>query len=286
MIPMSIDEEVYVVEKARQEQAGMPACRCSNCEPEACRLLAANGKWLTLSNFDTCLANPEALSDFEREKANKDDIRLVLDDIDNPDAPIVNQKSKGPPARRLELEPLAELMSLTMQNHHEALMENQDRLKAADYLDDDDIWRILNKIYTIDTQDDIYQILGCDILPGGIVKLFECIKDWKADSVGVQAMAKLRSREDATRTLQAETLDRLQKQHDERATQVHNERTRRESKQKEKQFNRLAESAAKRQRKEKSELKKIAEEKLKFKKDEDRARNVRMMSSLRAGKSM
>lgn len=146
---MSVNEESYLVGKDRQEKSGMPACRCSNCERDACKILATRGKWLTMSNFDTGLRNPETLMDLQPGNNNANDSELRMNENNDPDSSIVNQKLKGPPARRIELIPLAELLTLTIQNQHEKLMGNEDRLKASDYLDKDDIWRILNQIHSI-----------------------------------------------------------------------------------------------------------------------------------------
>lgn len=283
---MCTDEQIYVDEKERQDKAGMPACRCSNCEPESCKLLFSKGKWLNVCNFDIALDNPECLIHVEEERSIEDSSRLDRDEVDDPDEPIVNQKEKGPPNRRIGLMPLAELLVKTFEEHHENLMKHEDRLKASDYLDIDDIWRILNKIYTIQTETDLLDILGCDILPGGVFKLFNCIKAWKDDSVGVQAMAELRAREAVTRVRQAETLTRLQRQHDDRAAKIQEERTRKENKRKQQQDNQVAGSLAKRHRKEEKEKKKKAQEESNKKRNEERARNVRMMASLHAAQTM
>lgn len=283
---MRIDEDIYLIEKDRQERAGMPKCRCSNCEAEACKILSTRGKWLTVSNFDAGLANPESLEGLGSGRREDDDPDFRPEVFNDPDASIVNQKNKGPPGRRIELIALAELLTRTFENHHEQLMNGEDRLKASDYLDEDDIWRILNKIYLIRTQADVLDILGCDILPGGVVKLFDCIANWRADSVGVEAMERLRARESATRLIQAETLIRLQKQYDERALKALEEQTQKANKRKQIESNRLAGSAAKRQRKETIENKRRAKEEFKIKKKADRPKNARMMEALRAGKTM
>ncbi|EGF98851.1 uncharacterized protein MELLADRAFT_95094 [Melampsora larici-populina 98AG31] len=285
-IPMSEDEEIYVQEKSRQ--AEMCACRCSNCEPEASKLLAAKMKWLTTSNFDAAIKNPEALADLARQRSNVDagdiaeDIPTELD----PDAPITNRKPNGPPPRRIELMELANQLTLTIKEHHLALMEGHDRLKASAYLTDDDIWRILDRIYTIKTHDDVYNILGCDMLPGGVAKLFKCIEEWNSSSLGAQAMTEMRAREAATRLIQAETLTRLQKQHEERELKAQEARAVKSNKRKQHEVDQLAETEAKRQRKDEKDKKKQAAAKSKADKDARIAANKRMMDGLHAGKSI
>lgn len=123
---MSTDEEVYIVEKDRQKRAQMPVCRCSNCEPAECKKLVANLKGLTLSNFETGLARPESLERLEPDIGAEDDAEVMMNDGFNADDPIVNHKGNGPPARRLELIQLAQLLVLTFQNHHEEFMNNKD----------------------------------------------------------------------------------------------------------------------------------------------------------------
>lgn len=159
-------------------------------------------------------------------------------------------------------------------------------MKASDYLDDDDIWRISSKIYTIEAPDDVFQILGCDILPGGVLKLFNCIQDWKKDSVGVEAMAKLRSREAATRLIQSETLIRLQRQQDERAAKANEERAQKENKRKLQEGKRLTDSITKRQKRDEAERRRLNQMNSKARKAEERAQNVRMMAALHSGKTM
>lgn len=92
-------------------------------------------------------------------------------------------------------------------------MEDQDQLRTSDYLDETDIWWILDEINTIKAREDIFEILGCDILPGGVAKLFECIQDWKSSTLGTQAISEMCEREAVIRSEQAQNLLRLKKQH-------------------------------------------------------------------------
>ncbi|KAH9816483.1 hypothetical protein DFH28DRAFT_1159692, partial [Melampsora americana] len=281
-IPMSEDEEIYVQEKARQ--AGMCVCRCSNCEPEESKLLAANMKWLTLSNFDVAVKDPKALAEWARQRSELDPTNVteeIPSELD-PDAPIINQKSHGPPPRRIELMQLAEELTLTVKDHHLVLMEGQDRLRPSDYINDDSIWRVLNKIYKIHAVEDVFGILGCDILPGGVKKIYDCIVRWKLDSVGVQAMAEMRAREAATRRTQADTLSRLQKQHDEREAKAQEARTLKENKRKRQNVDRLE----KKKRKEETLQRKASLAKAKAHQEVKRAKNARMIAALASGKSM
>jgi hypothetical protein len=252
-------------------------------------------KWLTNSNFDSALQNAETMANTGHARACEESSSNDLNNVnnlgdtpesDNDDAPIVNQKPNAPPPRRIELNELANQLTLTIQEHHQLLMENQDRLKTSDYLDDDDIWRILDKIHTVKNQDDIFKILGCDILPGGVAKLFECIDKWKLSTLGAQAISHMRTREAATRLVQAETLSRLQKQHAEREEKVREDRVRKENKRKLHQMTQLTEQEAKRQRKNDIEKKRLAAAKSKADQDAKRASNARMLAGLKAGKSM
>ncbi|EGG07846.1 uncharacterized protein MELLADRAFT_85128 [Melampsora larici-populina 98AG31] len=186
----------------------------------------------------------------------------------------------------MELKPLAEILTRTIEDHHLLLMEDQDRLKPSDYIDEDDIWRILYKIYTIDAIDDVFKILGCDILPGGVEKIYKCIAEWKLDSVGVQAIREMRTREAAIRVQQAETLARLQKQQEEREKKAQEARTLKEEKKKRLSVDRLAESAAKKIRKEESQKRKDSVAHAKAIQEANRAANARMIAGLAAGKSM
>lgn len=283
---MRIEEEIYLVEKEHQEKAGMPACRCSNCKPEACKLLSTKSKWLTVSNFDTSLENPETLNHLDPEKSQGNDSGFKLNNINMFEQSMVIEKNNRPASQRLELIPLAELLSRTFEIHYQELMNNEERLQASDYLEEDDIWRILNKIHTIEIQEDVFNILGCDILQGGVVKLFDCIQFWRADSVGVEAMEKLRAREAETRLLQAETLNRPQKQHDQQSMKIIAEQTRKSNKRKEQVCNRLAQTLAKRQRKEFMDNKQLAKETSELNKQANHARNGRLMQGLHDGKTM
>lgn len=285
-IPMSEDEEIYVVEKARQ--SSMCPCRCSNCEPEASKRLAANMKWLTISNFDEAIKNPEVLSDLQRESTVAE-VEMINEEMNqelDPDAPTTNARANGTPRRRIELIGLAYQLMRTIEEHHRVLMEGQDRLKPSSYVNEDDIWRILDKINSLRTDDDVYNILGCDMLPGAVAKVFKCIKEWKASSVGVQAMTEMRAREAFTRGLQAETLLRLQKQHEEREMKAQQARTSKLKKRKQHEIDQLAEAEAKRHKKEEKDRKKEAAVQAKAKREATVAANKRMMAGLHAGKSM
>ncbi|KAH9806823.1 hypothetical protein DFH28DRAFT_919178 [Melampsora americana] len=289
-IPMRTNEDIYMQEKARQAGARMCACRCSNCEREASKVLAANIKWLTISNFDAAMKDLEFLAALAWNKSNNEvAINEEIPTETNPDAPIVNQKVNGPPPRRIELMQLAHLLICVIEEHHRVLMDDQDRLKPSDYVDDNDIWRILNKIYTIQTVEDVYEILGCDILPGGVKKIFNCIFEWKSGSVGVQAINEMRVQEAATRVKQAETLLILQKQHEEREVKAQEActlRTLKENQQKRRNLDRLAETTAKKQQKEESNKRKASLAKAKADQELARAKNARMIAALASGKTM
>ncbi|EGG02071.1 uncharacterized protein MELLADRAFT_110464 [Melampsora larici-populina 98AG31] len=139
-IPMSDNKEIYVEEKLQQEKGGMCACHCSNCEPEVCRKLAAQMKWLTMANFKAGLQNPDILPHLEvaAPMASWD---TVEDKNAEVDAPMFNQNPQCPPPRRNELIQLADLLTLTVKQHHQRLMTNANQLRPTDYVDDDDIWR-------------------------------------------------------------------------------------------------------------------------------------------------
>ncbi|KAH9820092.1 hypothetical protein DFH28DRAFT_885469 [Melampsora americana] len=283
---MSKEEDVYLAEKERQENAGMCACRCSNCEPEASRQLALRMKWITNHNLDASLQDPISLP-------NLKSARLVLeskdDELNNgidPDAPIINQKPNAPPPRRIELMPLAVQLSLIIKKHHNEVMGSADRLRASDYVDDSDVWRILDKIYSINTEKDVYKILGCDILQGGVAKLFNHIQVWKMGKDGSEALSKMRAREAATRVIQASTLARLTKQHEEREAKLKEARILTEKKRNQNKLDQLAEREAKRQRKEEREAKKIAADRVKAMKEAQRAMNARMITGLKTGQLM
>ncbi|EGF97094.1 uncharacterized protein MELLADRAFT_70220 [Melampsora larici-populina 98AG31] len=171
-IPMSDNKEIYVEEKLQQEKAGMCACHCSNCEPEVCRKLAAQMKWLTMANFKAGLQNPDILPHLEvaAPMASWD---TVEDENAEVDAPTFNQNPKRPPPRRNELIQLADLLTLTVKQHHQKLMTNADQLRPTDYVDDDDIWRVLDKIHHIQSKNDVFKILGCDLLLGGVKLMFD-----------------------------------------------------------------------------------------------------------------
>ncbi|EGG07847.1 uncharacterized protein MELLADRAFT_85129 [Melampsora larici-populina 98AG31] len=181
---------------------------------------------------------------------------------------------------------LAEELIRTIEEHHRDLIDDQDRLRPSDYIDDNDVWRILNKIYTIQTIEDVFEILGCDILPGGVEKIYNCIFEWKSGSVGVQAMAEMRAREAATRLIQADTLSRLQKQHEQREAKTLETRTLRENKRKRQNIDRLADTAVKQKRKEDNDKRKASVAKMKANQEVQRAANARMIAGLAAGKTM
>ncbi|EGG10129.1 uncharacterized protein MELLADRAFT_60596 [Melampsora larici-populina 98AG31] len=282
---MSKDDDIYLAEKEQQEKAGMCACRCSNCEPEASRQLALRMKWITNNNFDAGLQDPISLP-------NSKSARIVLeacDDASNQidlDAPIINQKRNVPPPRKAELNQLAKQLSGIIFLHHKELMGDSDRLRASAYLDENDIWRVLDKIHTIKTENDVYGILGCDILPGGVAKLFIHIQDWKMGTNGSEALAAIRAREAETRVMQAITLARLTKQHEEREARLKEARDLTEKKRRQSKLDNLAEVEAKRQRKENKDAKKKAADRLKAEKEAQRVVNLRMLTSLKTGQTM
>ncbi|KAA1116312.1 ATP-dependent DNA helicase sgs1 [Puccinia graminis f. sp. tritici] len=51
-VPLMADDEAYLNERAREESMGMPKCNCSNCAPEAGRLVMEGLVFANKSNFD------------------------------------------------------------------------------------------------------------------------------------------------------------------------------------------------------------------------------------------
>ncbi|EGG05678.1 uncharacterized protein MELLADRAFT_87874 [Melampsora larici-populina 98AG31] len=54
-IPLMIDDPAVLEEQNRQVSVGMPACRCSNCDPALAEMLIKNQKYSTSENFDDVL---------------------------------------------------------------------------------------------------------------------------------------------------------------------------------------------------------------------------------------
>lgn len=290
---MSANEDICVAEKERQAKAGMCACRCSNCEPEASKQLSLRMKRLTNGNFDAGLQNPLSFPNPSSARSiSEGDCEDLLEETNNEDyanVPMINQKPNNRPARKIELIPLAKQLGCAMQDLHQTLMGKADRLRSTDYVDEDDIWRILDRIYTINTEDDVYQILGCDILPGGVAKLFDSIREWKRGTVGSQAISQMRTREAAARVEQGRTLARLQKQHAERIkreAKVKETCILTDQKRKEKEIENREQKEAKRLRQEPSHQKKKVAAERKAKEEAQRIVNARMIASISSGKSM
>ncbi|POW03994.1 hypothetical protein PSTT_10689 [Puccinia striiformis] len=51
-VPLWADDPVYINERAREEEADMPMCRCSNCAPEAAEVLVECLLCANVDNFD------------------------------------------------------------------------------------------------------------------------------------------------------------------------------------------------------------------------------------------
>ncbi|EGG00535.1 uncharacterized protein MELLADRAFT_93207 [Melampsora larici-populina 98AG31] len=252
-------------------------------------------KWLNNNNFDAGLQKPESLPNSTSARLrleSKGDEEEGLEETNHendPDAPIINRKFNAPPPLRIELIPLAEQLALTINDHHKTVMGKADCLRSSNYVDEDDIRRILDRIYTIETDKDVYNILGCDILAGGVAKLFNSIQEWKTGTIGSQAISQMRAREAATRLEQGRTLARLQKQQAERVereSKMKEARILTDQKRKKNKEDSLAEKEAKKQRKEQSNEKKKMAAKLKDEQETRRIVNARMIAGLSAGKTM
>lgn len=244
---------------------GFPTYCCSNCDPEACLQLVKYMHRLTIDNFDLAIEDPNTLMDLPGYIAEV-----------HKELPMVRKKaSQVSVSRDHDLDQITQELLKTFEKHYYDRFGRDDRLTSMDYFSEEDAWRIVSKMDTIQTSADVWKILKCDILIGGVEKLFECLRNWRDSCYGQKHY---------------ENLETLRRQNEERAEEEQNQAWEKEvekierTKQNQENIRLAAEAKMVRDttRKRKAEAKEADQKKTRLTSE----RNKRMLSGLKTGKSL
>lgn len=83
----------------------------------------------------------------------------------------------------------------TYEEHHGGQYPSGDRLRPTDYFSEEDAWRVSGQIDSIQGSQDILNILDCDILKGGVNRLFESLVEWRNGSAGQRRLEDMMEQE-------------------------------------------------------------------------------------------
>lgn len=139
---------------------------------------------LTIKNFDRCLEDPNLLTQLPGYPEEV---------IDLPS--IIKKKNSKRVEQEEDLETLASELLQRYKDHHFKIFLASDRLKPTDYFSEEDAWRVCSQVDSIKDSDDILKILHCDILKGGVNKLFEGLSDWRNGSLGQRQLENLKRKQ-------------------------------------------------------------------------------------------
>lgn len=212
---MHSDHEAVKREAKREVAEGFPPCRCDKCEPEESQILIRNLDLLTLKNFEEGLKNPRSLDPC----ANYNSTRMEVYETEDVKQRS-NRKRKTNNLTRLLNDPdLSDLMyelSQVFLDHFNDVYEDDPPFPPTVLFDKRHLYRIIEDLESITTEDFLRKVIGGDPLLGTVKLLFKTISDWKTDSRGEMHYKRVREERRICEENREVTLARLERQQVER----------------------------------------------------------------------
>lgn len=196
---------------------GFQRCRCSHCDKAGCDLILKYMSRLNIENFEDALKEPTLLPDL----VGYSEENLI-------DHSAHRKCASKLPVHEPELESLVIKLLKTYEDHHRTLFNSSDRLRPKDYFSEEDACRISSQIDSIEVSEDIFNIMKCDILKGGVDKLFESSVDWRNGLVCQRRVEDLmdKQREMAKAAEEARKLARWKEEEKQKRTEDHERKKR------------------------------------------------------------
>ncbi|EGG11884.1 uncharacterized protein MELLADRAFT_101644 [Melampsora larici-populina 98AG31] len=177
-IPLDVEDLTATTECARQAAAGMPACDCSNCLPEAAEALWLAQLALTNANFDgTFSLSPGDLMDLVRELpmppfVPPSDIRRVA----------LRCSREDPIFQLPTLETLVADLTSAFKKMFDIAFPTGSDLGPEDYFGRELAWDIAKNIDILRVPQDLCVILGSESLTGQFDVIFKSFLKWQEES--------------------------------------------------------------------------------------------------------
>ncbi|KAA1085602.1 ATP-dependent DNA helicase sgs1 [Puccinia graminis f. sp. tritici] len=165
-IPLSKEDPNYIKEVQRQEDKGLPKCRCSNCMVEKGVTLSKNLRNLNRDNFDDALMDavqfPESVN-VPKPKNSRSAVKESL--IDNAELAATFK---------------AHLMG-TFTDFYEQRMSTSARFVAAELFQDHHALAVVHNLPNILNTDDLNDIIGGETVSGQLELLWNVITNFRSD---------------------------------------------------------------------------------------------------------
>ncbi|EGF97008.1 uncharacterized protein MELLADRAFT_89795 [Melampsora larici-populina 98AG31] len=278
-IPMYPDHDSVRNEAQRQKDQGFPPCHCEICEPEECEILVRNLHLFTSSNFEEGLKDPRSLDpDADYSPAGMKAAEKS--------GTIVNKRKKVNQSRETEdidfLDLIHELTQV-FSDHFGSIYKDQAPFPPSVLFGEIHLNKIIDHIESINTEEDLSEVIGGDALLGSIKHLLKTILDWKSDFCGEQHYKRIKEEKQISDLNNQITIERLEKQDaDRKMKQLENS-----SDQKKKADEKARKSQEKiderRRKHEQAESKRHKRAQDDIEKEKVKFRNQRMMQWLREG---
>ncbi|EGG06774.1 uncharacterized protein MELLADRAFT_62951 [Melampsora larici-populina 98AG31] len=174
---MSVTDSGYLQEVKRQQEAGMPRCLCSNCEPEAASRLMALQPSLTNENFD------EIVTSAEREFPSLEELNpngFPPTKTSTVPKHIISACPEDDPIRSVAI----------MKTLYESIRTNFDKLfnkafpkghhfyASTDLLSKDKIWLVVKNCRLLAASHHLAEILGSETISGQFEMIVSQVDDW------------------------------------------------------------------------------------------------------------
>ncbi|KAH9470560.1 hypothetical protein Pst134EA_007807 [Puccinia striiformis f. sp. tritici] len=173
-IPLWDDDPFYIKEVQREKSAGMPACRCSNCAPEAAQTLLKCLSIASKENFDNImddqLAPPENYNLKHKFPSKRPAVKKRK--FTEKDAPEVKEFSR--------------VLCEDLYNHYNNNISPGGSISASDLFDLDDCSAILAHLDNINEPRYLRRLIGGDSFAGQIEWLYKWITIFKASRAANQ----------------------------------------------------------------------------------------------------
>ncbi|EGG05975.1 uncharacterized protein MELLADRAFT_116633, partial [Melampsora larici-populina 98AG31] len=177
-IPLDKDSIFVLREHARQREAGMSQCKCSNCLPEEAEALWLAQAALTTANIDAALEMTEdQLLDLLEEQPNQalaptEDLRPAILPCGSDD-PILENGS---------LENLVTRLDRAFTAFWITQFTGPCHLGPDDYFGQDMAWDLAKNVDILVNKDDFSLVLGGECIPGQLDCLFDAFQMWRSDT--------------------------------------------------------------------------------------------------------
>ncbi|EGG04378.1 uncharacterized protein MELLADRAFT_108498 [Melampsora larici-populina 98AG31] len=177
-IPLDDDSWVVRNEEARQREANMPECDCSNCEPDEAEALWLSQSALTIENFDSAL------------EMDADELLELADSLPEPPPDLVKDtRHVAIPCGSEDPILVCPLMISLVKRWTDSFAglwrthyPSPSHLTPDDFFGQELAWVLAKNVDILAHPEDIAIVLVTECIPGQFQCLFDAFEEWKAAS--------------------------------------------------------------------------------------------------------